>query len=47
MKLVHNAEATAVFQLFDDWHLKDRIQFMYFNTTANNTGGKAGVCVLL
>jgi len=29
------AKATAVFQLKnDDWHLKDRIQFMCFDTTA-------------
>ena len=41
------AEATAVFQLIDDWQIKDRIRFMCFDTTSSNTGGKAGACVLL
>jgi hypothetical protein len=41
------AQATAVFQLIDDWHLTDRIQFMCFDTTASNTGRKAGACTLL
>lgn len=41
------AQATAVFQLIDDWHLNDRIQFMCFDTTASNTGSKAGACTLL
>ena len=41
------AQATAVLQLIDDWHLKDRIQFMCFDTTASNTGIKAGSCILL
>jgi len=41
------AQANAVFQLINYWHLKDRIHFMCFDTTSSNTGGKAGACILL
>lgn len=41
------AEATAVFNLIQEWNLGDRIKFMCFDTTASNTGIHAGACVLL
>src|SRR6218665_2272084 len=42
------AQAAAVFQLInDDWHLKDRIQVMFFDTTTSNNGSKTGECTLL
>src|SRR6218665_3127117 len=46
------AEATAVFNLVQEWNLADRIKFMSFDTTATNTGPMlelvyAGACVLL
>jgi len=41
------AEATAVFNLIQEWNLNDRIKFMSFDTTASNTGVHAGACVLL
>lgn len=41
------AQATAVFSLIQDWNLKDRVQFMSFDTTSSNTGLKSGACMLL
>jgi hypothetical protein len=41
------SEATAVFNLIQEWNLADRIKFMCFDTTASNTGVYAGACVLL
>ena len=41
------AEATAVFNLIQEWDLADRINFMSFDTTASNTGVYSGACVLL
>lgn len=41
------AEATAVFNLIQEWNLADRIKFMCFDTTASNTGVNIGACVLL
>src|SRR6218665_3842655 len=41
------AEATAVFNLVQEWNLANRIKFMSFDTTATNTGAYAGACVLL
>jgi len=42
-----HAEATAVFNLIQEWNLTDRIKFMCFDTTSSNTGVHAGACVLL
>ena len=39
--------ATAVVNLIQEWNLTDRINFMCFETTANNTGVNACTCVLL
>lgn len=41
------AEATAVFNLVQEWNLADRIIFVSFDTTASNTGVYSGACVLL
>uniref|UniRef100_A0A2S2PCY9 Uncharacterized protein n=1 Tax=Schizaphis graminum TaxID=13262 RepID=A0A2S2PCY9_SCHGA len=41
------AQATAVFELLEEWNLIERIHFMSFDTTASNSGVKAGACVLL
>jgi len=41
------AQANAVYQLIDDWQLTARIQSMCFDTTASNTGSKAGACTIL
>jgi len=41
------AQANAVYQLIDDWQLTERIQSMCFDTTASNTGSKAGACAIL
>ncbi len=41
------AEATAVFNLIQEWNIANRIKFMCFDTTASNTGLQAGACVLL
>ena len=40
-------QVAAVFQVVADWKLTDSIQLMSFDTTASNTGIKAGACVLL
>jgi len=39
-------QANAVYQLIDDWQLTERIQTMCFDTTASNTGRKAGACTI-
>jgi hypothetical protein len=48
---IHNstgeAQATAVFNLIQEWNLIDRVRLMSFDTTASNTGLKSGACVLL
>lgn len=41
------AEATAVFNLIQEWNIADNIKFMCFDTTASNTGINAGACILL
>ncbi len=41
------AEATAVYDLIQEWNLADRIMSMSFDTTASNTGIRLGACVLL
>ena len=41
------AQATAVYNLLQEWSLADHIEFMCFDTTASNTGVHAGACVLL
>ena len=42
-----DAEASAVFNQLIDWNIAERVKFMSFDTTAANTGLKAGACVLL
>jgi len=41
------AQATAVFNLIQDWNRVDRVKCMSFDTTASNTGVHASTCVLL
>ena len=41
------AQAAAVFTAIEEWNLTKRVQFMPFDTTASNTGLKAGACFLL
>lgn len=41
------AQAQAVYQMINEWKLNDYIQLMCFDTTASNTGIKAGACALL
>jgi len=41
------AQASAVKCLIDEWNLCDRVGALCFDTTASNTGNKAGACVLL
>ena len=41
------AEATAAFNLIQEWNLTGRIKFVCFDTTASNTGVHASACVLL
>ena len=41
------AEATAEFNLIQEWNFADRIKFMSLDTTARNTCVDAGACVLL
>ena len=39
--------ATAVFNTIVDWGITDQVSAMSFDTTASNTGKRAGACVLL
>ena len=39
--------ATAVFNTIADWGISDQVSAMSFDTTASNTGHRAGACVLL
>ena len=41
------AEATAVFNLTQEWNVADHIKFMCFDTTASNIGAQAGAYLLL
>ena len=41
------SEAAAVYNLLVEWSIADRVKCMCFDTTASNTGVKAGACVLL
>lgn len=41
------AQAAAVFTLLEEWNISDGVRCMSFDTTASNTGRKAGACVLL
>ena len=41
------AQATAVFDMIQEWEITDDVKFMSFDTTASNTGRKAGACVIL
>ena len=41
------AQATAVFNLLEDWNISDRVQLMAFDTTSSNAGKDAGACTLL
>jgi len=41
------AQAQAVYQMINEWKLNNHVQLMCFDTTASNTGIKAGACVLL
>jgi len=41
------AQATAVFELLEEWNLFECINIMSFDTTISNSGVKAGACVLL
>jgi len=39
--------ATAVFNTIADWGISDQVRAISFDTTASNTGHRAGACVLL
>ena len=41
-----DAEASALFNQLIGWNIAERVKFMSFDTTAFNTGLKAGACVL-
>lgn len=41
------AQASAVLSCLNDWGICDRVQGLCFDTTASNTGNRAGACVLL
>lgn len=41
------AQAEAVYNVLMDWNVADQVRCMAFDTTASNTGNKAGACVLL
>lgn len=41
------AQAAAVFEVLEKWNFTERINFVSFNTTANNTGVNTGASVLV
>ena len=41
------AEASAVFNLIQDWNISNKVKLMSFDTTARNADLKAGACTLL
>lgn len=41
------AQATAVFEILEKWNFTERINFVSFNTTANNTGVNTSASVLV
>lgn len=41
------AQAAAVFEVLEKWNFTKRINFVSFNTTANNTGVNTGASVLV
>jgi len=44
-KGTREAQATAVFELLEEWNLIESINCMSFDTTASDSGVKAGACV--
>jgi len=41
------AQASAIKDMLEEWDLCERVGALCFDTTAANTGNKAGACVLL
>lgn len=41
------AQASAVFQLINEWKISENIEFLSFDTTAANTGIRNGACQLI
>jgi hypothetical protein len=41
------AEASAVFNLVQDWNISNKVKLMSFDTTASNADLKASACTLL
>ena len=41
------AQASAVFNLVEEWGIAGHVRSMSFDTTSSNTGRQGGACVLL